>query len=82
MTQKHIQKNLEPTKKNQKEDFQNSQLERFEKDFKNQEIKEKNEEQEMDFSIQLRKKFINCGMDFKGIKYVWGSCSFTRFYNR
>ena len=26
----------------------------------------------MDFSIQLRKKFIDCGMEFKGIKYVWG----------
>ena len=72
ITQKPIQKKSEPTKKNQKEDFQNSQIERFEEDFNNQEIKEKNEEQEMDFSIQLRKKFINCGMDFKGIKYVWG----------
>lgn len=32
-------------------------------------------EKQMDDSINSRKKFIDCGMDFKGINYVWGGKS-------
>ena len=66
------QKKSDTNKNQQKKNFQNSQTEKMEENFENYADEEKNEEQEMDFSIQLRKKFINCGMDFKGIKYVWG----------
>ena len=68
------QKKSEKTKNQQNESFQkiqNNQTEKIEENFETQEDKAKNEE-ELDFSIQLRKKFIDCGMDFKGIKYVWG----------
>ena len=66
------QKKTDTNKNQQKENFQNSQTEKMEENSENYADEEKNEEQKMDFSIQLRKKFINCGMDFKGIKYVWG----------
>ena len=59
-------------KNQQKENLQNSKPEKSEENFENKEKDENNEEQKMDFSIQLRKKFIDCGMEFKGIKYVWG----------
>ena len=29
-------------------------------------------EKNMDFAIEMRKKFIDFGMEYKGIKYVWG----------
>lgn len=32
-------------------------------------------EKQLDDSINSRKKFIDCGMDFKGIDYVWGGKS-------
>ena len=71
-TKKTEQKKSETIKNQQKENFQNSKPEKSEENFENKEKNENNEEQKMDFSIQLRKKFINCGMEFKGIKYVWG----------
>lgn len=71
-TKKTEQKKSEPIKNQQKENLQNSKPEKSEENFKNKEKNENNEEQKMDFSIQLRKKFIDCGMEFKGIKYVWG----------
>ena len=71
-TKKIEQNKSEKSEKQQKENFQDAQTEKIEETFVNKENEEKNEEKEMDFSIQLRKKFIDCGMDFKGIKYVWG----------
>ena len=71
-TKKTEQKKSETIKNQQKENLQNSKPEKLEENFENKEKDENNEEQKMDFSIQLRKKFINCGMEFKGIKYVWG----------
>ena len=71
-TKKTEQKKSETIKNQQKENLQNSKPEKLEENFENKEKNENNEEQKMDFSIQLRKKFINCGMEFKGIKYVWG----------
>ena len=71
-TKKTEQKKSETIKNQQKENLQNSKPEKSEENFENKEKNENNEEQKMDFSIQLRKKFINCGMEFKGIKYVWG----------
>lgn len=71
-TKKTEQKKSETIKNQQKENLQNSKPEKFEENFENKEKNENNEEQKMDFSIQLRKKFIDCGMEFKGIKYVWG----------
>ena len=71
-TKKTEQKKSETIKNQQKENLQNSKPEKSEENFENKEKNENNEEQKMDFSIQLRKKFIDCGMEFKGIKYVWG----------
>ena len=71
-TKKTEQKKSETIKNQQKENLQNSKPEKSEENFENKEKDENNEEQKMDFSIQLRKKFIDCGMEFKGIKYVWG----------
>lgn len=71
-TKKTEQKKSEPIKNQQKENLQNSKPEKSEENFENKEKNENNEEQKMDFSIQLRKKFIDCGMEFKGIRYVWG----------
>lgn len=71
-TKKTEQKKSETIKNQQKENLQNSKPEKLEENFENKEKDENNEEQKMDFSIQLRKKFIDCGMEFKGIKYVWG----------
>lgn len=71
-TKKTEQKKSETIKNQQKENLQNSKPEKSEENFENKEKDENSEEQKMDFSIQLRKKFINCGMEFKGIKYVWG----------
>lgn len=71
-TKKTEQKKSETIKNQQKENLQNSKPEKSEENFGNKEKNENNEEQKMDFSIQLRKKFIDCGMEFKGIKYVWG----------
>lgn len=71
-TKKTEQKKSETIKNQQKENLQNSKPEKLEENFENKEKNENNEEQKMDFSIQLRKKFIDCGMEFKGIKYVWG----------
>ena len=71
-TKKTEQKKSETIKNQQKENLQNSKPEKSEEKFENKEKNENNEEQKMDFSIQLRKKFIDCGMEFKGIKYVWG----------
>ena len=71
-TKKTEQKKSETIKNQQKENLQNSKPKKLEENFENKEKDENNEEQKMDFSIQLRKKFINCGMEFKGIKYVWG----------
>lgn len=71
-TKKTEQKKSETIKNQQKENLQNSKPEKLEENFENKEKDENSEEQKMDFSIQLRKKFIDCGMEFKGIKYVWG----------
>lgn len=71
-TKKTEQKKSETIKNQQKENLQNSKPEKLEENFENKEKNDNNEEQKMDFSIQLRKKFIDCGMEFKGIKYVWG----------